>query len=125
MRSAHDNLAFRPTGRSAIIALSGRDGAGVGRMRSHYRASQGDSERMTDEARVRLVGDNVAIGHPDGLEFSYWKIGTELSAADIALGTSSGRWSRTAPPTRPTTAGLRAGCSHGFIGLEAFGTGED
>jgi hypothetical protein len=80
---------------------------------------------MTDEARVRLVGDNVAIGHPDGLEFFYWKIGTELSAADIAFGNLEWPMVRRAlRPDRPRPA-CGAGCSHGFIGVEAFGTGED
>jgi poly-gamma-glutamate capsule biosynthesis protein CapA/YwtB (metallophosphatase superfamily) len=35
---------------------------------------------------VRLVGDNVAIGHPGGLAFFYQRIASELAPADIRFG---------------------------------------
>ncbi len=56
----------------------------------------------TADIDVRLVGDNVAIGHPGGLGFFYERATKELECADITFGNLE--WPLTAPeaydPTR-------------------------
>lgn len=63
---------------------------------------------MRADIGVRLVGDNVAIGHPGGLAFFYEQAARQLAAADITFGNLE--WPLTAPEGYdPTRFGRPAG----------------